>query len=233
MCFHVAYDSGPYAICISLFCRNNCLSVITLEKQQRIAEMLRLRLFPQSAALSEQLAAHFSLTLVRKYGNHRTKPGSCGTRKSLSFSFFSDIQGFLIPVFQRLRLCRSHVRTVSGTPKKDPPDGGSFFGVPTGEFCFSKTPGKRRAEPAFACQSTPFERVRIRGGFASYLCLPFKAIPYRVRKGLHVRLFLCHWFVNPFTTDSLYGIIYNYPSSCTVYGWTNENDGVHKWTKNG
>ena len=54
-----------------------------------------------------------------------------------------------------------------------------------------------------------------------------------VRKGLHVRLFLCHWFVNPFTTDSLYGIIYNYPSSCTVYGWTNENDGVHKWTKNG
>ena len=139
-------------------------------------------------------------TIVPGLGTYVTKSID---KKSPEIGKFPCSAVFLSSPSVRLRLCRSHVRTVSGTPNNDPPSGGSFFDVPD------------------------------QGGFASYLCLPFKAIPYRVRKGLHVRFFLCHWFVNPFTTDSLYGIIYNYPSSCTVYGWTNENDGVHKWTKNG
>ena len=110
-------------------------------------------------------------TIVPGLGTYVTKSID---KKSPEIGKFPCSAVFLSSPSVRLRLCRSHVRTVSGTPKKDPPDGGSFFGVPTGEFCFSKTPGKRRAEPAFACQSTPFELVRIRGGFASYLCFHSK-----------------------------------------------------------
>lgn len=43
---------------------------------------------------NEKALAHFSLTLVEKYGNHRTKTRSCGIAKSPNIGIFQIFRDF-------------------------------------------------------------------------------------------------------------------------------------------